>query len=148
MNAVADAEGGQVAHDVSGAARQRDLAVDRQDRHRRFLADAGHLAIGVAVEHHVADHQHVGMGQTPNRRGEVRLWLIRARCGALGDLVHSTCRNRAVALVQPIFACGGGQTQAAITRFVMTMSFFPGPPMGMGNRERRGADRRFGTAAV
>ena len=108
-------QGRQVAHHVPRTAGQRDLPLDRQDRHRRFQADPGHLAIGVPVHHHIADDQYVGVRQPPNRRSEIRLWLIRARRGAGRDLIHSTCRNKAVAMVQPIFACGHGKKQAPIT---------------------------------
>ena len=87
---------GQVAHHVAGAAGQRDFPLDGQDRHRRFQADPGHVAVGVAVEHDVADDQYVGMGQAPDRGREIRLRLIRARSGAGGNLVHSTCRSRGV----------------------------------------------------
>jgi hypothetical protein len=56
------------------------------------------------------------MGQTPNRRSEIRLWLIRARCGAGRDLIHSTCRNKAIEAVQPIIAWACDKKQAAILK--------------------------------
>jgi hypothetical protein len=54
------------------------------------------------------------MRKPPNRRREIRLRLIRARRGALGYLIHSTCRNKAVAVVQPIIACAYTQKQVTI----------------------------------
>ena len=54
---------GQIAHHVAGATRQRNLPLDRQDRHRRLQADPRYVAIGIAVEHDIADDQDIGVRQ-------------------------------------------------------------------------------------
>ena len=82
------AEGGEVAHHVAGAARQRDLPLHGQHRHRGFRADARNPAVDVPVEHGVAHHQDGAAPQLPHRVGEVggsaraRAWRRGCRPGA------------------------------------------------------------------
>ena len=52
------AERAKVAHDVARAPGHRQLPLNGQHGHRCLGADAGDLAVDVAVEHSIADHQH------------------------------------------------------------------------------------------
>ena len=61
----------RVARDVGGAAGTLLAALDLHHRHRRLRRDARDVAEPVAVEHHVADHQHArprGVGNAQRRR--------------------------------------------------------------------------------
>ena len=59
---AARAQGADVARHVRRAAQALVHPGHRHHRHRRLGGDALHLAVPVAVEHGVADHEHPGLG--------------------------------------------------------------------------------------
>jgi len=61
--ARARAKRGAVVRDVRRAAEPQVFLglVDQHHRHRRLRRDARHVAVPVAIEHHVAHHQHAGL---------------------------------------------------------------------------------------
>ncbi len=66
-------QGDEVAQHVAGAAQALQLALDAQNRDRRFGRDPLDLAIDVMIQHHVPDAQHAGRFQALDMRKQVAI---------------------------------------------------------------------------
>ena len=112
------AERGNIAGNVGGAAGTVFGFGDSRHRHRRFGRNARHVAKPVAVEHHVAHHQHAGGGKIL----------------ALGNAVNHTAlqsQRRGRQAAAPVFRLPQTQRHGAVCRRgILTRFAGQTPPAG------------------
>ena len=56
-------QSGDIARHVGRTAGALVDMADFRHRHRRFGRNAGHIAKPIAIQHHIAHHQHAGLGK-------------------------------------------------------------------------------------
>ena len=88
------AERGNIAGNVGGAAGTVFGFGDSRHRHRRFGRNARHVAKPVAVEHHVAHHQHAGGGKILALGNAVNHTLLQSQRRGRRPHRFSGCRKR------------------------------------------------------